>query len=622
MTESKKEDLTIPSLKEFIFPSQDVKQYVEDLSIYHQFSQQSSVELYEKWKGKDTFSGSMEEYRQLRSIRELLDKAHGKDWQYLIKTIYLLDEFSNKINIERFHILSDENQLNVLNIISKGQKAFEFLTNWIKPINKKNVLEAIYGCTKVSIGKSIDDDFQVLKFKEFEKKQSTEEFGIYPDILEIENPDALIDYIKNQKDFVNNTLIMTFMNQTKYDYKTTVLLFLIWDNTFYILNMSEGRLNINNTEGARTGGARYVERYDNIWLPFDIFMERKKKNKKTDIVLPNQKIFKRGSILKVFEKSPAIKAWCEIFLIRIRDYIETTKRIAIGTTSTRELKALEDKSQKIEVKVKTSKYYESFESVNSAGDYLLEKYSKDITAVILAKKLPMVVGDRKFVQDTIRYANRDEQAKLVQKLIIKDFKKNHKRVYKWFHKFLKKLDVKKIIETALLDKEYSVRDYEGKKDFRKFKPIIIKKTVMQIDDSYGLHNDDLEYGLHGELWIEGIDGFRSNAKTCCVYCNKIKWKQFIILNFIDYRQICEFFNIDKSELPKEFVEHLHQQNETYVGNSILSDTDPMDEIQDWWFRGVYDGHFGEGEHVSGTAQVYVKIPVCNKCIKQIKKKND
>jgi len=111
-------------------------------------------------------------------------------------------------------------------------------------------------------------------------------------------------------------------------------------------------LNVNNTAGQRNPD-RYIEdKFDKVWLPIDIFLDEKKSDK-TDLIVRDQNIFKREAISTVFEKSPAIKAWTNMFLYRVVDYLQNNqKKIEIGMTTDDVKKALEDKSKpKIESRI-------------------------------------------------------------------------------------------------------------------------------------------------------------------------------------------------------------------------------------------------------------------------------
>lgn len=614
MQQKKKESNEIPSLKEFIFPSEEIKQLVTDLEFYHQFNNQSSVKLYEKWRGKNYYKGSLTDYVELDSIKELLDMSLGKNWQYLITTIYLVNHYTTDVDMDGFHKLNPEYQDEVIELIRKGQTAHEKLTEWLKPINKKNVLDAIYDAVKISFGENEYSLFQILKFGKIESN-SSEGVVLHKHILEIDNPSALVEYFKLQKETIKDCIILTFMRNKKYEFKPTVYFFFVWQNYLYVIDMGERRLNLDNTAGQRNP-TRYYEKFDRIWLPVDIIFGEKK-SKSTQVTIRKQKVFRRGNLFDMFKKSPEMKAWLDMFTYRILDYIQNPKKkIEFGVTTYDTIKALEDKSQKkIEKRVKVlGKRYSSFESVGDAGSYLIDSYADKITSIVPSTSdMPMIIGTSDFIEGVVKYKQRNELANTIQKLNYKDWKKNSKRVYDWFKKFVKSHRLSDIIRLALQDKEYTYLEYPHWTEKIK-KPTLMSESIMKLDYDYDWHYGDepliISWCLNEKLY-----------DSPCENCRKFKAKLFIEIEFKDYRQVCEFFNTEKEKLPTEFVKHFHRQNETYVGNSILDDTDPVDEISDFWFRDIQT-HQMEGWKSTGgkfpDGQPFLKIiiPLCKHCVKK------
>ena len=638
MTETKKQ---IPSLDEFIFPDDRIKQYVDDLSMYYQLIHQKSIELYNKWKGKQNFTGTMGQMVRLREIRELIDSAHGKDWVVLIKAIFLLDHYKTVIDIGDFYKLSPQDQLMAMDTITKGQIAYSEIKKWLEPINKENVFEAITKANSVRIGNGKYDKFQVLLFGQINSlPNENNSVKIYPHILEIDNPTALVQYFKSLNEPVYDSLIITFMRHKKYNFKTSVYLFFIWKGSFFILDMSERRLNVDNPAGERRPD-RYIENvFGDVFLPVDVFLDEKK-SKTKDLVVRNQKIFKRETIDNVFTKSPEVKAWVNMFLYRVIDYIENNpNKIELGVSSLDVLKALEDKSTaKIESRVKIDEHYSSFKSQSDASSYLLKKYQSKITSIVLSEKsLPMVIGTRKHLQNLIEYKKRDMVANDLQRLIKEDYDKNHKRVYKWFRKFVKTQNLYEMVTKALEDKEYSFEIFKNFGDeldedcktcvqgrwikvdrttrIQKMKILYVhyeKTSHIPFDDP----DDLLKVNItKNNSFYFDFPHIKKNRHNCSL-CKKSKWSIILELSFIDYRQLVEFFNIEKEKLPEEFVDHFHYQNESYVGNSRLDDTDPVDEVKDLWFR-----HFSEyrsgvivNDYSTEHPHLDVRIPICKRCYK-------
>ena len=87
------------------------------------------------------------------------------------------------------------------------------------------------------------------------------------------------------------------------------------------------------------------------------------------------------------------------------------------------------------------------------------------------------------------------------------------------------------------------------------------------------------------------------------------------LTFIDYRQFLEFFNLTEKDIPKAMVEHMHQENTLYVGNSILTDVDPIDTIRDPWFR---NDRIGCVYSPGWDPHLIINIPLCKRCLRKIR----
>ncbi len=632
----------IPSLKEFVFATDEIKQSVDDLSMYYQLQHQQSVELYEKWKNKTNFSGTIGQMVALEEIKSLIDLAHGKDWIVLQKAIFLIEHYSDQIDMDNFYKLHEKDQLDALKVITKGQKAFIELEKWLKPLNKEDVFEAITKANRVTIGNKKYDKFQVLKFGKINSLPNEDNsVNIYPHILEIDNPTALVEYFKNLSQPVHDSLIITFMRSGKYDFKTSVFLFFIWKGIFYILDFSEKRLNIDNPSGSRNPDRYLDDMFGDVFLPVDVFLDKKKSEAK-DLVVKNQNIFKREEINKIFEKSPEIKAWVNMFLYRVIDYIENNQnKIELGVSILDVSKALEDKSsKKIETRVKTTEHYSSFQSQSDASSYLLKKYENKITSmVVVSKSLPMMIGTRKFLENVLAYKKRDVLANDLQKLIADDYKKNHKTVYMWFRKFVKSQNIPELVSRALEDNEYHFKLFKrfGSYDSGD-KKIVVQGRWLEVDESidlqkmkilsiHDLKNDHVPYDDPDDLLTVNIPknnsfylDFRERVRHECSICRKVKWSIIVQVNFIDYRQIIEFFKIEQDVLPKEFIEHFHYQNESYVGNSRLQDTDPVDEVKDIWFRefSEYRSIVTFNDYSKTHPHLDVRIPICRRCLKKYK----
>jgi hypothetical protein len=624
----------VPSLNQFIYPPREIRKSIEDLLKYYQLQNQKSVFLYEKWKDRENFSGTMNDYDKVQQMKELYKVANGKAWEPLLQIIILIDEYTEQFNFENFAKLNESQKRDVIQIISNGQIAHQKIKKWIEPINHHNVLASVYSAMKIKIGNETFDQFQVLKFADIKTiPNKNNSLGIFPELLEIDDPPALVQYFKLQKEAIHECIILAFM-RGKSAHKPTIYLFMIWNNGFYVISMSDKRMNLENTAGERNPD-KYKERiFGDVWLPLEIFFGQKKISETSEIVVRSQKIFKRGKMSKIFQDEPESKAWLDMFSYKIIDYLTYQRNeIQKGFIPKDIIKMLPDKSkQKIETRVKILERHSSFESMNDASSYLVKKYGESITSVVPAESdYPVIIGTKNFIEGVVKFKQRIKIADTVERRNYKDFRKNSKKVYNEFRIFVRKHDLVKILELALLDKEYGYMEYPyfstryiGKyphgKDVHIKKPTIFREKILRIDDpddwetrSWTWESNPLEI-----LWTKHNKPIYNQP---CATCNKFKHKKIISIKFKDFRQICEFFNIKKEELPIEFVEHFHRQKESYVGNSILDDVDPMDEIMDFWFRKVIKHQLGYYKNtknylVDGDPYFNIRIPICKRCFKK------
>lgn len=647
------------NFREFIHPSQEIRDAVNDLLIYHQLCNKEAVELYVKWKDKNYYKGDFFAYVAMSDIKELLELSQGKPWEWLIKSIYLTKNYSTKIDLKNVHVLSSQDQLEVMQIITKGMQAYEKLSAWLAPIaTAKDTLTAIYDAVKVKIGIGRYVQFQILKLAEIKSESPTDEaIGLFPEFLEIENPEDIVWYFQTRKTVPEDCLILTFTRHKKYDFKPMVNMFLIWKNIMYIIESSERRLNLDNTAGQRRPD-RYLEgKFEHVWLPFDVILNEKKDTSETALMVRNKRIYRRGALADIFKESPEIALWLNMFLYRVIDYIKLPPQpIEEGVTPNMTLKMLEDLNSKpMPIRIKS-------QSQSDASSYIVRKYGSQIKALAInTAGLEMMVGTVEHIQAVVEYERRKTFAKELEKRMLEDYQAHAQEVINWFAAFLCKRDVKKIVIQAVEDRAYNrmfyneafggwyidgkryeheqVKDKDGVFDHPTKRWVYQDRTGEHLylvngkpftgKSMAGIHPEriltievdrkDVNFAIDKEnkheINLAGIKQATTNAwkydyapLDTCPVCNHFPSMHVITLTFKDYRQICQFFHVKPKSLRHEIVEHLHQQNSSYVGNSILDDTDPVDEITDPWFKG----------HQYHTIEV--NIGICGHCLHKYGKK--
>ena len=609
------EENELPSLKEFVYPPDDIRQSVSDLEMYWQLSNQAGVKLYTKWQGKQWFIlHSFRELHDYIETKELFDLTTGKTWGTLISAIDLVARYSTNVSMVGFNKLAKEYQLEILDIITKGQDAYEKLSKWLEPINKKECVQAIHDCIKVTIGNRHFDQINILKLTDTQSISTPDDtIGLYPSVLEIDSPQALIEYFRLTKKPLLDTVFITFSKDQRYNNIPHIYLYLLYRNKFYVLNMDEQNLNQSWATGLRSPD-RYDHWYhfNNIWLPFKMILKSDKKTESTEIELRNKKVFKHSLLADIFQQKPEAKVWIDMFIYRILDFLKNENNaIPLGITPEEALVPMLEYKEVKELQTKIPLKHVGYdgevetmgESFGSDGDptsYLLKKYASKMTSVIPSiKKVPMMLATKEHIENVILFEQRKLVAEQLQKFVRDDFKKNHKKVYSWFHKIVKSSVSKKIIEKALEDNEYSFH-YFGKfpKEDRKYGVSVNGITVKLTGRSkiqkrkllivYNLREDDLPFVENDDLNM-----IMSKSKTLysvypkhalCNLCEEYTCTFIIRLSFIDYLQICEFFNIKEEELPKEYIEHFHYQNTTASDHHLVHDADPVCMVTDPYFR--------------------------------------
>jgi hypothetical protein len=388
-------------------------------------------------------------------------------------------------------------------------------------------------------------------------------------------------------------LIITLQRDKKYQFKSTFYLFLIYNGILYSIDNSDQRLNINNTEGLRNPG-RYIDRkYDKIWLPLNLIEEDLEISTQKDLILRNSSIKKIISLEKISEEQPEIICWLYIFLDKTIQYINTND-IDQGITKNDIVKSIEYiNSNPVDLVLQS----------DGPGKYLENIYLTKCTDIVVKEdQLPKVVGTENYIKQVIAYSRRQLFADNIKNLVLKDYTKNHKKVYQKITDFVKNYPLNILIEKALKNEKYSCMIYPSFASDVEEEGLIKKEILSMVTSSYYIYSSlDIYLG-------DTFDKFNG----VCIYDKKTKWKKLVVLSFIDYRQFFEFFEIiEENIIPHQMKDHLHQQSTWYVGNSILNDLDPIDMIYDPWFK--------RENNRNDHPKINVIIPICNKCIKKLQR---
>lgn len=593
------------NLSKYLNPSEEVVDAISKLEVFYQLTHQKEMDSYSR-KGKDErFSGTLGDYIRLKEVKELMS-LEGKPWSCLLKAIFLLWNYTSKIDLKDFDKLSSDDTERFISLLKDGVSSHKIIKDWIEPLSKKKgVLGAIHDASEVNIG----NQFKILKLAKL-KNYIKKEIFLSNDILDIENPEALIHYLQFTKDETSDCLIVAAQRNKKHDFKGVFFLFLIYKGYLYSIDNSSNRLNLDNTQGMRNP-SRYLERqYKNVWLPIDLLFEQ---DIKREIIVKGQKVFKIYTWDKIAKDNIGYLYWLNMFLFRVVDYVSTTE-ILKGLTSRQSVPLLGASNTSIDFNYDTKEWH-------GRNEYLLTKYKNKVSSKALVLKetgLPLIIATKQHIQNIIAYKKRELIADEIEKALFEDFDNHKLNVKRWIKLFLKKQDVEQIVIKALKDLEYPYMHYPDFMEDREIK--LSKKKILFISDYEYPYLEHYNWFYLGSVCRDRLFGqVRIYPSNYCMFCS-FKKKKNVKLEFIDYHQFLEFFTLKKKDVPPQIIDHLHQQGEMYVGNSILDDLDPVDGVNDPWFRGGDKAKEKYRYAHTNSPSITIVIPICLRCLNKYKRR--
>ena len=594
------------NINEHFNPPDDIIQAISDLEMLFQISNQDVMKAYQEHCHKENFSGNLGDWIKSDAMKKYYTDIN-KPWSYLKRAIFLINNYSNKIDSTVFNTVYGDDLTKLINMIQSGNDAKNKVETWLSPlINTENAFEAIEDATYLDL----NHRFQILELHTLDNDKSNK-IQLFPHILQIKSPAELVLYLKYNED-IRNCLIVTIHYNPKREWKSFFYLFLIYNGKLYSIDNSDRRLNEDNTEGDRSP-VKYLERqYDGVWLPFNLLTNIGGNPEKKELMLPNSSVFKIASFVDYAESSPEYIYWLNVFIKRIIDHIDENK-IPKGITNA-DLPKLLTSGNIPEYKSDMGVY------PDSSGSYLLDIYKEKITSLVIKETdFSMVVGTREHVENLIAYKGRHRIAENIVDLVWKDFNKNCLRVYSRIADIVSNVGVEKIINKAFLDKEYT---------FEYFAQCFTDRGAFceneAIEGTSEIRKHDILERIswtgksEGTNFVLNKDFSTIKGWECLLSPNRSNL--MFNLHFKDYRQFIEFFELKKEDIPIEMVQHLHQQSGLYTGNWILNDTDPLDRILDPWFK--YDEPNEKSWGWSGrqTPHYYVKFALCKRCVKKLCRK--
>jgi hypothetical protein len=598
-------------------PDQEILDAIDDSLTLFQMINQDAISKFIEYQKTSTYHGSMGNYAKMRIMDEI--EAHkNKPWEHIIKTYNIMKHDIRRIDIEIYENIPDDYLHEFSLIIKKGYIGQQKVHTWIEN-NSKTQLEALYHACNVKIGSGEKyKDLDVLEIADI-TTTNKENVAIYNNVLEIKSPDDLIQSLKHTDKPIQNGIILTLHRDEKRYYKGTFYIFFAFNNKLYSISNQSKRLNLNNTEGDRNPEGYIQRKYENTWLPVYLLYgdkyvpditETSEIPETRDITIINKN---SDNIITtwddIYKRIPECYHWINMVMWRVTEYVQSQK-INKGITPNDTIKLIQTTNE-------NSTPCSELKDNIGPGKYLYDIYLPKTQAITINQNtIPPIISTQQHIEDIITYKRRQNLASDIKSKLMEDYNNNHRSVYDKIRNIIDSKDIEWTILRALEDKRYTYIKY---RDFgfdthgqKTNEPYTIRdKKVMSIIENplNGINNDD---PVHVIASNNNQERYVSLSDTKCVACNKSKHKLTIALDFIDWKQMINFFDIPIERFPKEMIDHLHQQNEMYIGNKILNDLDPIDLINDPWFR----------TDIRNYPKITVFIPICKRCYNKYKKQID
>lgn len=601
-------------IDKYLNPDQDIIQAIADNFILIQLLNQNGMDQFEEYTKTSKFSGNLFDFATTRLMDEFV-KSEGKPWEYIVKAYNLRNSCVDKIDPNVFLSIPDEQLAEFSTMIKKGTIARKKINDWIPEKDLKN-FGVIHDASKVKL--STGASYSGLDILEIADIKTNDNGGLvlYKDILKLKSLDGIINYFKNTSISMKSGVLLTAIINEGRPYKSIFYIFVLYNNKLYSISNQGNRLNLENTEGDRNPD-RYIERkYENMQLPLYLLYEKEKftadnestKNSETTALA----FFDENpdTILStwdaVFKQTPWCYYWIKMLTLKIFDFMEN-EDIVKGMIPSESVKLLKKTNESGEVPFTT-------EQRQGKGKYLIDIYGSNITAITASRDLiSTIITTKDQTLKLIEYKRRQDFANEIRSELTKDYEQKHVQVYESIKKLIETKSTEFIISKALEKKTYPYTRYHsfgsnnGKQiDENRY---TVQGKIAHTSDAF--NSTRMEHRPeHLLLKYNTEDILPWSKNMVCEVCGTTKKKMFVNLNFLEWTQMEKFFEIPIETFPKEMKNHLHQQNELYVGNTILDDVDPIDTIMDTWFRYRYQGE----------ARFQVSIPICKRCYNKIMKK--
>lgn len=524
-----------------------------------------------------------------------------------------------------------------------GVKNREFLTELGGDYRSlRDMLRIMYNAKRISLCHYGDHEFIISKIQINNKPfVMTEKVVLKDAIIYTDKPEQIISLA-----MASHPGIYLIAN-VPYGHKV--------DTAFYLLfvNNSDAILVDNNkhsyrdqvyrtkTDGTDGKEAWLDRRYENTYLPIEDVLELFDNRDRSKDLLSKNSSFSFKVIKKLSECSPACILWTQAFVDNCIHQFKTTD-VLQKVSPALALEFLYPYSEK--TPSLPAVYNASLPRIEQldlswrpeqiglerhiSGDQFTSMLKEISVPTLFEKHIPAGLTSEKQVKASLAYSRRKIVASKLEQELCEDFLDNAFSVREKIQNFVNE-NPARVVERAFEDRGYPVTLYvtfgtrvdeipEGQSSAVAYRSVLY--TSEKPEEVMGLRSRDNNRSVSRFVIKNRPSDILLTGGLKCCYCREHKPKYNYVLNFLDYTQFKNFFEISsdvEKTLPNQLRKYLNQSSTLYVGNSILNDIDPVCLIKNpWWVAGI-----DRDKITWNSSDPYLKIvfSVCGFCRRKLLK---
>jgi hypothetical protein len=601
-------------LSQYFSPSAEVIEAVQSLEVLFQTRNSGPIATWLSFKETKRGTFTHASYDAM-SLLEKFEAVSGKPWEYLYKALKLISLNSlSKVDLDDLEGTTPEIQVEYFKLLQSYLVNKPKLKDWLKDL-PDTVEHAIQDALELSF---VPWNFTVMGWYSATYKPGP--ISMCNAIMEVKDLQEYAEMLPS----VYQDQSFSFVYARNREYFLNLYCILVYEGTLYCIDNDERRLNLKNTAGMRDPDRHFRNKYHHCVLPFDKMMAP------YDNSLPSV----NGNFLRsipISEEDADVQVWAEIFMYRCIDHVRRNKELPQGVTAKGAYLLTSEKEQLVK----------SSSTINTAVEEAFPN-TADNLPVVIPESLPVIVAPREYYRDLVIYEHKKKEAERLQEAVDKDFAEHKAEVLSWISNFLDKQDLQKLLSKGFEDKPYGLSalqedlppgsvfggtDYLNPENFKqnsaaanRISPYILKYEPF-MESGRGSW-DGIYFHLNPHRISEkGTDRAYTRDGKCqpCSCCNQYKTTTAYRLFFHHFAQMEEFFG-PMEDAPWQLKKFLNQQHLRYTGNSILDDTDPVDNVLNKWFRKEVATHFGGSSTYDRHSAkcLVVRVGLCNKCVKKLR----